>query len=114
MLKLHNNFVDEGRQRQVPSGRVFDEAAKQLRWHYQWCVLHEFLPALIGQTLADQVLNEGPSWFRLDNGAFIPFEFADAAYRYGHCQICHRYVLHRDLNPVPMLRPSSAVSPTRP
>jgi len=102
MLKLHNSFVDEARQRQVPSGRVFDEAAKQLRWHYQWCVLHEFLPALVGQTLAEQVLNEGPRWFRLDNGAFIPFEFADAAYRYGHCQIRHRYLLNRQTKPAPV------------
>ena len=65
--------------------RVFDEAARQLRWHYQWIVLNEFLPALVGQTLADQVLREGPKWFRPGHDAFIPLEFADAAYRYGHC-----------------------------
>ena len=94
MLKLHNNFVDEARHRQVASDRVFEEAARQLRWHYQWCVLHEFLPILVGQTLADLVLDEGPRWFRPAHGAFIPLEFADAAYRYGHCQIRHRYLLN--------------------
>jgi hypothetical protein len=102
MLKLHNSFVDEARQRQVADDRVFDEAARQLRWHYQWCVLHEFLPTLVGQALADQVLNEGARWFRPVKGAFIPLEFADAAYRYGHCQIRHRYQINRETRPVPM------------
>ncbi|MFZ0096728.1 MAG: peroxidase family protein [Pseudolabrys sp.] len=102
MLKLHNSFVDEARHRQVASDRVFEEAARQLRWHYQWCVLHEFLPILVGQILADQVLNEGPRWFRPAHGVFIPLEFADAAYRYGHCQIRHRYLLNRETKPMPM------------
>lgn len=102
MLKLHNSFVDEARHRQVASDRVFEEAARQLRWHYQSCVLHEFLPILVGQTLVDQVLSEGPRWFRPPQGAFIPLEFADAAYRYGHCQIRHRYLLNRETKPMLM------------
>jgi hypothetical protein len=102
MLKLHNSFVDQARRGQVANDRVFEEAVRQLRWHYQWCVLHQFLPALVGQKLADQVLDEGPRWFRPAQGAFIPLEFADAAYRYGHCQIRHRYLLNRDTKPVPV------------
>ena len=100
MLKIHNSFVDEARRRQVAHDRVFEEAARQLRWHYQWCVLHEFLPALVGEALAGEVLDEGPQWFRPADGAFIPLEFADAAYRYGHCQIRHRYLLNRETKPV--------------
>jgi heme peroxidase len=100
MLKIHNSFVDEARRRQVANDRVFQEAARQLRWHYQWCVLHEFLPALVGEALASEVLDEGPRWFRPADGAFIPLEFADAAYRYGHCQVRHRYLLNRETKPV--------------
>ena len=100
MLKIHNSFVDEARRRQVANDRVFEEAARQLRWHYQWCVLHEFLPALVGEALAGEVLDEGPQWFRPADGAFIPLEFADAAYRYGHCQVRHRYLLNRETKPV--------------
>ncbi len=33
---------------------MFDEGARQLHWHYQWIVLNEFLPALVGETLVDQ------------------------------------------------------------
>lgn len=100
MLKAHNAFVDEVRLAGVPNDRVFDEAARQLRWHYQWIVLNEFLPALVGQPLVDQVLRQGPQWFRPVHGGFIPLEFADGAYRYGHCQIRHRYQLNVDTDPV--------------
>jgi hypothetical protein len=33
---------------------------------------------------------------------FIPLEFADAAYRYGHAQIRHRYQLNLHSDPVPL------------
>ena len=102
MLKAHNAFVDEARLTGVSNERVFDEAARQLRWHYQWIVLNEFLPTLVGQPLANQVLREGPQWFRPAHGGFIPLEFADAAYRYGHAQIRHRYQLNLHSDPVPL------------
>ena len=102
MLKAHNAFVDEVRLGGAANDRVFDEAARELRWHYQWIILNEFLPALIGETLVDQVLREGPRWFRPVHGGFIPLEFADAAYRYGHSQIRHRYRLNLQTDPVPI------------
>jgi hypothetical protein len=100
MLKAHNAFVDEARLDGVGNDQVFDEAARQLRWHYQWIVLNEFLPELVGPALAGQVLKEGPRWFRPAHGGFIPLEFADAAYRYGHAQIRHRYRLNSHSDPV--------------
>ena len=62
MLKAHNAFVDESAltDRATANDHVFDEAARRLRWHYQWIILNEFLPTLVGRTLADQVLREGP------------------------------------------------------
>jgi hypothetical protein len=102
MLKAHNAFVDEARRNDKPADGVFEAAARNLRWHHQWIILHEFLPALVGQTLADQVLQEGPRWFRPGHGVFIPLEFADAAYRYGHAQIRHHYRLNLQTDPVPL------------
>lgn len=102
MLRAHNAFVEDARHKGVASDRVFDEAARQLRWHYQWIVLNEFLPALVGQALVDEVLQEGARWFQPAHGAFIPLEFADAAYRYGHSQIRHRYQLNSRTAPVPL------------
>jgi hypothetical protein len=102
MLKAHNAFVDEARRTGTSNDRVFEEAAQQLRWHYQWIILNEFLPALVGETLVKQILREGPKWFHPVHGAFIPLEFADAAYRYGHSQIRHRYQLNLQTDPVPL------------
>jgi hypothetical protein len=87
MLKAHN---------------VFATAARELRWQYQWIVLDEFLPSLVGRPLVDEVLTDGPRWFRPDRDVFIPLEFADAAYRYGHCQIRQQYRLNRETDPVPI------------
>ncbi len=102
MVKAHNRFVDKARQSGMAENRVFEEAARQLRWSYQWIVLHEFLPSLAGQALVDEVLRDGPRWFRPRHAAFIPLEFADAAYRYGHSQIRHRYRLNSETDPVPL------------
>ena len=102
MLKAHNAFVDEARLTGVSNDRVFDEAARQLRWHYQWIVLNEFLPTSSDSPLQNQVLREGPQWFRPAHRRFIPLEFADAAYRYGHAQIRHRYQLNSHTDPVPL------------
>jgi hypothetical protein len=100
MLKAHNTLVDDARRNGVARDRVFDEAARQLRWHYQWLVLNEFLPTLVGETLANQVLRDGPQWYLPGRNTFIPLEFADAAYRYGHSQIRHRYRLNSQTDPV--------------
>jgi hypothetical protein len=102
MLKAHNKFVDEARRRCGSEHEVFAAATRELRWHYQSAVLNEFLPSLVGQHLVDEVLADGPRWFHPDGDVFIPLEFADAAYRYGHCQIRQQYRLNRATDPVPI------------
>lgn len=102
LLKAHNAFVDDARQRGVAEPEVFTAAVRETRWHYQSVVLQEFLPSLVGQALVDEVIGEGPRWFRPKGDTFIPLEFADAAYRYGHCQIRREYQLNRWTDPVPL------------
>lgn len=102
MLKAHNRFVDDARRSGVREVDVFISAARETQWHYQWAILHEFLPSLVGPALVDEVTNEGPRWFHPSQGMFIPLEFADAAYRYGHCQIRQTYRLNRETEPMPM------------
>jgi hypothetical protein len=52
MLKFHNAVVDRLRADPTNASRsaqeIFKEAQQQVRWHYQWIVLNEFLPLTIG------------------------------------------------------------------
>jgi Animal haem peroxidase len=102
MLQVHNALVDEVRARGPQASHVFESAARETRWNYQWIVLNEFLPTLVGRSLVDQIIADGPRWFAPTSDPFIPLEFADGAYRYGHGQIRCRYQLNGGSEPVPM------------
>jgi hypothetical protein len=70
---------------------LFAEVQRVVRWHYQWLVLHEFLPRTAGQAVVDDVLANGPRHFKWRNDPFIPVEFSVAAYRFGHSQVRPSY-----------------------
>ncbi|WP_205660842.1 peroxidase family protein [Amycolatopsis vastitatis] len=92
LLRAHNRIVDLLRDDGVTD--VFDQARQALTWHYQWIVVHDFLPRLVGLPLVEQVLATGGRWFAPPPGqACIPLEFSHAAFRYGHSQIRHTYRL---------------------
>ena len=103
MLHLHNGLVDRLRADGVAEPDLLEEARRAATWHYQWVLLRDFLPRLVGAELATELLTEGPRHYRPAPGAaWIPLEFADAAYRYGHGQIRERYRVNRDADPVPL------------
>ena len=111
--RAHNGFVDAARLRGVADADVFTNAARELRWHYQRAVLEEFLPALIGSEMARQILVGDRRYYRPEV-AFIPLEFADAAYRYGHGQIRHRYLLQNGAAAVPVFPDLLGFQPVAP
>ena len=90
-LRLHNLFVQRLREDGVSEAELFMDARRATTWHYQWVLIHDFLPRLVGRDLVDELLEAGPRYYRADGEPFIPFEFADAAYRYGHSQMRERY-----------------------
>lgn len=93
-LKFHNAVVDHLRAEQVPGDQVFAEAQRLVRWHYQWIMAHQFLPLHVGQELVNEVLRDGPRFYAYEERPFIPVEFSDAAYRFGHSQIRSLYQLN--------------------
>ncbi len=101
-IRTHNRVVDRLRDDGVEEAEVFDDARRATTWHYQWVILREFLPQLIGSGLTGELLDGGAKVFKPGDDPFIPFEFADAAYRYGHSQVRDAYRVNRHFGPVPV------------
>ena len=110
MLKFHNAVVDQLRADPTQVSRsakeVFREARRQVQWHYQWIIVNEFLPLTIGQDRVDEILKNGPRFYRVHDRTqdsilrssrrepLVPVEFAVAAYRFGHSQVRPSYRLN--------------------
>jgi len=111
-LRFHNAVLDKLAGEGLSGEKVFKQA-QRLRWHYQWLVLHDFLPTILGQH-GEQLVNDGlfetasylstpdtPGeqpiertirrakllFYHPENQPFIPLEFSVAAYRFGHSMI---------------------------
>jgi hypothetical protein len=93
MIRAHNRLVDRLREDGVPDTDLFDEARRALTWHYQYVVLHDYLPETIGEERAARLLARGPRRYSPKGAVAIPLEFADAAYRFGHSQMRDSYQL---------------------
>ena len=125
-LKLHNRFVGEldradGRSREAR----FAEVQQLVRWHYQWVVVLDYLPKIIGEaTMAkvwprwEVVANlDGETkpddlaldfkWYRPKNNPFMPVEFSVAAYRMGHSMVRPAYHLNTVVQDKPIFAPGN-------
>jgi hypothetical protein len=100
LLKIHNGLVDRLREDGVGEADLFEDGARAARWHYQWVIVNDFLPTLVGLQLMTDIAARGARFYKLgdEREPYIPFEFADAAYRYGHSQIRQTYRLNADVD----------------
>jgi hypothetical protein len=96
MLRFHNRVVDDH------SGLDFPSLQQIVRWHYQWVIIHDFLPRLITKSVLDALKTNGRydqkklKFYHWKNGPFMPVEFSVAAYRLGHSMIRPGYRLNDD------------------
>jgi Animal haem peroxidase len=90
-LEFHNELIEEG--------RSFAEARRLTQWHYQWVVVNDYLPHVVGQDRVDRFL-EGT---RVTNEFYepgdpdapmTPTEFSTAIFRYGHSQVRDSYEMN--------------------
>jgi hypothetical protein len=107
-IKYHNSVVDE-----LGSAGDFDTARQTVRFHYQWMIVHDFLPRVVGKDLVDEILVplKNPltgaviKWignlrfFTPLGRPFMPVEFSVAAYRFGHSLVRFNYSLNHLSDP---------------
>jgi hypothetical protein len=91
VAKFHNALVDEG--------QSFSQAQRLTRWHYQWVVVNDYLPHVVGQDRVDRFLQGTEVSQELyDPGTaslpMTPTEFSTAVFRYGHSQVRDSYELN--------------------
>ena len=99
-LLFHNNAVDLIRSQNpsITDIQAYFQAHRLTVWHYQWMIVHEFLPHIVPQSVIDDVLTNGRHFYNpLRNQAFIPVEF-QITYRFGHSMVrpSYRANLHGD------------------
>ncbi len=98
MHRFHNRIVEE------QPDLSFSEVQQLVRFHYQWVLLHDFLPRIINADVLDGVLpkkdgaliveKKNLAYFHYREFAFMPLEFSVAAYRFGHSMIRPGYRLN--------------------
>jgi hypothetical protein len=98
MLRFHNRVADDDKNKSL------DLPALQqiVRWHYQWVIIHDFLPKIITTSVLNVLKTNGKydqkklEFFHWKNEPFMPVEFSVAAYRLGHSMIRPGYRLNDD------------------
>src|SRR5512133_1094446 len=100
LLLFHNNAVNLVRSQNpsITDVQAYFQAHRLTVWHYEWVILHEFLPHVVPQSVIDDVLTNGRHFYNpLHHQAFIPVEF-QITYRFGHSMVrpSYRANLHGD------------------
>ena len=97
MLRFHNRVADENPGLDLPA------LQQKVRWHYQWVVIHDFLPKIIKASVLNALKTDDGKYdqkkiefFHWKNEPFMPVEFSVAAYRLGHSMIRPGYRLNDD------------------
>ena len=83
-IKFHNAVLDRVFE---TTDDAFWTAQRLVRWHYQWIVVHGYLPAVVGEDVVADVLTSGRRFYRETDHPFVPVEMSAAAFRFGHSQV---------------------------
>jgi hypothetical protein len=97
-LRFHNKVVDRlGGKKNVS----FKEVRQQVRWHYQWILVKDFLRVILDEQTYRSVFSDPYRPATTIPGLpehgleFMPVEFSAAAYRFGHSMVRPRYRLNQ-------------------
>ena len=103
--RFHNKVATDN-----PS-KSFSDVQQEVRFHYQWLLLSDFLPTVVSHEVLHDVLphlHESSNihlhppqllFYHFTNDMFMPLEFSAAAYRFGHSMVRPGYRLNDDVGP---------------
>jgi hypothetical protein len=92
--RFHNRVVDENPNASFPA------IQRQVRFHYQYMVLNDFLPRIVHSKVIKELKNgdhydeKKLKFFHWKKEPFMPVEFSVAAYRLGHSMVRPGYRLN--------------------
>jgi hypothetical protein len=104
-LRFHNRLMkdDTG-----PESSRFARVQREVRFHYQWMVVNDFLPRIVSEKVLREIMPHHYAskpddnvratpprliYFDLNHEPVMPLEFAAAAYRFGHSMVRPGYRL---------------------
>jgi hypothetical protein len=109
-LRFHNRVAERVADQTTLQGpELFAAVQRRVRFHYQWMLVHDFLPRIVGGNVVDQLMPAGATasqvisnlqFFEWKKSPFMPVEFSVAAYRFGHSMIRFDYTINEGVRDV--------------
>jgi hypothetical protein len=116
VLRFHNQTADQIK-RQNPGlseSQIFERARQLVIWHYQWAVINDFLPRIVGPRTTNDVINRTTTQWNTNLRFYtpcanMPVEFSVAAYRFGHSMVRALYRINPLVERLPVFTPNHAL-----
>ncbi len=95
LLRFHNAMVDLVAESGDHGLALFERARQQVQWHYQWAILHDFLPQIVGDDTVEAALDQNAD---VTSTQSLPLEVAQGVLRYVYSQVRLKYRINEDAN----------------
>lgn len=92
-IRFHNRVCERLSAAGTPSAQLFERARESVTHHYQWLLVHDYLPRIVDPAVVNDVFRRGRVLFERQAQGFptMPLEFSVGAFRLGHSMIREKY-----------------------